>query len=351
MVDTAIALGKILADELGITDAVNCFTKGDVGGCINTAVNILASVVGGALGKLAVRYGSPLKWAKAAKLMSRVKNLLGDLVSDVKTFLQRCHSFAPGTLVLMANGKKKPIEKVKPGEKVIATDPVARKTYAQAVVATHINLDVALTDLVVNAAGKKALLQTTANHPFWSKDRKAWVNAADLQKSERLVTARGSAAVSTATSYTGTKVMHDLTVATTHTYYVLAGNVPVLVHNNDGSCDIPTLKGYAQQIREAGDSPQAIENRVIAVGQDAAGNLTAGSSNGFDPGMKSMAKKLNIRVVKNNVGNHAEEDLMAANQNFFDAPLKRVASDKQGACGPGRHDCAGQMDSLGIEHN
>ncbi|MCM4085219.1 hypothetical protein, partial [Paractinoplanes hotanensis] len=32
-------------------------------------------------------------------------------------------------------------------------------------------------------------------------------------------------------NFTGAKVMRDLTVDTTHTYYVLAGNTPVLVHN------------------------------------------------------------------------------------------------------------------------
>ena len=145
-----------LAAELGITDALACFTKGDVGGCINTAINVVSTVVGGALGKLAVRYGSPLKWGKLAKLTSRVKGLLTDLLSSVKTILRKgCHSFAPGTLVLMANGKKKPIEKIKPGEKVIATDPVTNKTKSQSVVATHINLDKDFTDLVINTAGKR----------------------------------------------------------------------------------------------------------------------------------------------------------------------------------------------------
>jgi hypothetical protein len=37
-------------------------------------------------------------------------------------------------------------------------------------------------------------------------------------------------------NFTGAQTMYNLTVADTHTYYVVAGNVPVLVHN----CDIPT---------------------------------------------------------------------------------------------------------------
>ena len=73
ILDSAKALAKILADELGLTDALNCFTKGDMGGCIATGVNVLSSVVGGALGKLAARYGAPWKWKKFANLVTRTK--------------------------------------------------------------------------------------------------------------------------------------------------------------------------------------------------------------------------------------------------------------------------------------
>jgi hypothetical protein len=145
------------------------------------------------------------------------------------------HSFAPGTLVLMADGSKKPIEKVKPGDKVLATDPVTGKTTEKTVVATHINLDVDLTDLVI---GEGAVLQTTAHHPFWSKDQSAWVDAADLEQSESLAALDGSSLrVSTVTSYSAARVMYDLTVDTVHTYYVLAGKTPVLVHNCGGSAN------------------------------------------------------------------------------------------------------------------
>lgn len=40
-------LVKIVADELGITDALNCFKDGDVGACISTGVTVLSSFVGG----------------------------------------------------------------------------------------------------------------------------------------------------------------------------------------------------------------------------------------------------------------------------------------------------------------
>lgn len=49
-------------------------------------------------------------------------------------------------------------------------------------------------------------------------------------------------------------------------------------------------------------------------------------------------------------GKHAEEDLLLDNKDTL-WPLKRFASGNQGACGPEGHNCAGQMDNLGIEHN
>src|SRR6185503_20925481 len=44
--------------------------------------------------------------------------------------------------------------------------------------------------------------------------------------------------VTRVTSVAGTRYMRDLTVAEIHTYYVLAGTTPVLVHNFD--CGPPT---------------------------------------------------------------------------------------------------------------
>src|SRR5262249_57215218 len=45
--------------------------------------------------------------------------------SAVRSLAESCavNSFVAGTLVLMADGSKKPIEQVKPGNKVLAGDP------------------------------------------------------------------------------------------------------------------------------------------------------------------------------------------------------------------------------------
>ena len=51
VIQVAKALGQILMDEIGITDALNCFTQGDLGACAETALNVAMSFIGGVAGK------------------------------------------------------------------------------------------------------------------------------------------------------------------------------------------------------------------------------------------------------------------------------------------------------------
>jgi hypothetical protein len=99
--------------------------------------------------------------------------------------------------------------------------------------AVHRNQDVDPTDLTVKMAdGRTDTLYTTQHHPFSSASRSAWVDAADLDAGEKLETEDGTLVlVARVVNYTGAKTMHDLTVDAVHTYYVIAGTTPVLVHN------------------------------------------------------------------------------------------------------------------------
>jgi len=104
------------------------------------------------------------------------------------------------------------------------------------------------------------------------------------------------------------------------------------------------LQGKANEIREAGQHPAARNNRTIAVGEDANGNLHAGSSNGFDRGQREAADNLGVSRVPSRKGNHAEENLMDAVPD-----LKRVGTSKRNPCGPSEKNCAGQLKEKGIE--
>ncbi|MFF0374011.1 polymorphic toxin-type HINT domain-containing protein [Actinoplanes missouriensis] len=147
----------------------------------------------------------------------------------------RClHSFDPDTQVLLADGSHKAIEDVEVGDKVTATDPATGETTGRAVTTLHRNQDTDLVDLTVRAGdGEADTLRTTAHHPFWNDSTGAWTDAADLKPGDVLRTAEdsGTVVVQKVHAYTGDRVMRDLTVEGTHTYYVMAGVAPVLVHN------------------------------------------------------------------------------------------------------------------------
>jgi RHS repeat-associated protein len=293
---------EFLLDIFGITDIINCITKGDIGACVNTLIGALPIGRIFKLGK-AIWHGvdrvmSAYKaWRKAVKIaeavfrradeaISYAKSKFDDLLSKLKGKKkdtpdaprrdgdapdgggkpkpEGCgHSFDPSTQVLMADGSTKAIKDVKVGDEVVTTDPETGQTTVKKITALHVNLDTDLTDVTVSEtpapAGDKSptgegegdhatrgpptVLHTTANHPFWDATTRSWVDAAELVPGQStLIGPKGQvryvAAVST---YVGAKSMRDLTVADIHTYYAVAGDAPVLVHNT-GAC--PRHGGY-----------------------------------------------------------------------------------------------------------
>ncbi|MFC4045166.1 polymorphic toxin-type HINT domain-containing protein [Dactylosporangium siamense] len=248
LIAVAKELGQIALDELGITAAWDCFTKGDIGGCVETALTVATSFFGGLLGKLVAKYG----WRVRAglKVADRIRKLLGDLIDGVQTWLKESklarlfakscrtagNSFAAGTLVLLAGGTSKPIQTLAVGDWVIATDPVTGHTAPREITYLHVNTDEQFTDLTVAADGQPAaVIHTTQEHPFYSVTDHTWTFAGDVSPGEQLYTADGTTVrVLDRTNFTSTATMYNLTVDTTHTYYVLAGNTPVLVHNDNG---------------------------------------------------------------------------------------------------------------------
>jgi len=147
-------------------------------------------------------------------------------------------SFSPETPVLMDGGKTKPIGKIKMGDRVQAADPKTGKHQgARTVQHVWINHDNDLLDVTIRSEdGHTATLHTTANHPFWDDTLHTWVSAGALHKGDALNTATDHHAHVVATRPTpGTANRWNLTVQQLHTYYVLAGQTLVLVHNSS-SC-------------------------------------------------------------------------------------------------------------------
>lgn len=270
---------QIAMDELGITDGISCFTTGDFGACAATAVNVLSMFVGGVAGKIITRYGVPWKWAKAAKLAERLWKLGGDAIEAVSSWFKasaalgraekalsavktaatkaaaaakqavgaagkacNANSFLPGTAVLMADGKRKAIDQIKVGDKVVATDPLTGKTAVETVAATIVGAGVkSLVEVTLDVDGAKGsrtgAVVATEGHPFWVVNERAWVDASKLHVGDVVRTPTGvRLQVVALARWTTLAKVHNLTIGNAHTYHVLAGATPVLVHNSGPGC-------------------------------------------------------------------------------------------------------------------
>jgi hypothetical protein len=201
-----------------------------------------------------------------------------------------CHSFAGSTGVLMADGAVKAIDQIKIGDKIADAVPGQDATLANtvtAVIVTHTDHD--FVDLTIApeptsptgktattakttasatskaasklSAGKKfaigltaaatviagasvtpaahavqhgGTLTTTYLHPFYDITQQAFVDAQYLKVGDELQTTTGRAEVASIRLYHADTTTYDLTIGELHTYYVVAGDTPVLVHNSNG---------------------------------------------------------------------------------------------------------------------
>ncbi|MFJ7194787.1 MULTISPECIES: polymorphic toxin-type HINT domain-containing protein [unclassified Streptomyces] len=148
------------------------------------------------------------------------------------------HSFPSGTQVLLADGTARPIEDIRTGDRVTATDPAGGLTAARPVIHTiTTDDDKDFTRLTLTTAQGPATLTATDNHPFWLTNAGRWADAADIRIGDELRSPTGAPLrVAGVLDQRGPRRTYDLTVGGLHTYYVLADETPVLVHNSGGAC-------------------------------------------------------------------------------------------------------------------
>ncbi|WLQ40999.1 polymorphic toxin-type HINT domain-containing protein [Streptomyces laculatispora] len=280
----AVELAKILADELGLKNPFDCVMKQDLGTCGDAVIDVLLNLIGGSAGKFAKKYWKPQDWKKGAGRAKKVVNLSWDLKNTIGKILdargkvkaaesklasaktkfdaekaakpkpqepkkperpdkpdddeepdecQVPHSFLGGTPVLFGDGKRRPIENVRLGDRVVATDPVTGRTALRPVTRTFRTTDDKhFTVLTVRAGDRTERLTATDTHPFWLTDQGRWVDAGDITAGAALRTPAGHAMPVTAVRhYTQRQTTYDLTVDEIHAYYVGAGSENALVHN------------------------------------------------------------------------------------------------------------------------
>jgi RHS repeat-associated protein len=165
-------------------------------------------------------------------------------------------SFAGETLVLMADGAKKPISEVKVGDEVLATDPETGEQGPHKVTALIQHPD-QLSDLEV-AGG---VVTTTEDHPFWNATDHRWDQAKDLDKDDELLSPDGTRSQVRGLRRNTTRraTAYNLTIEGPHTYYVLSGPTPVLVHNS-GGC-LPALRDWSSQRFQFGNQSLLLDKK------------------------------------------------------------------------------------------
>ncbi|MGW6245478.1 polymorphic toxin-type HINT domain-containing protein [Streptomyces roseolus] len=177
----------------------------------------------------------PIPVFKAGKLLKKLFKF-GDDAKDVKKPDRPkpdCECFLAGTKVLMADGTTKPIEEVKLGDQVLASDPETGETGPREVTQLiRSEADKRFNTLSIATEEGVEELTATEEHPFWSPSAAEWVEAGDLEPGMTLLTGEGATVIVMGNkAFTRHARTYNLTVDDLHTYYVLVGEVPVLVHN------------------------------------------------------------------------------------------------------------------------
>jgi len=152
-------------------------------------------------------------------------------------------SFTGTTEVLMADGTTKLIERIKIGDKVLAVDTATGKTEAETVDAVLVHYDKDRFDLKVKTPQGDQVIDTTSNHLIWDVTTKSWVEAGKIRPGDHLLTANGDPVTADGGIFPIAidGWMWDLTVDTLHTFYVVAGDTPVLVHNDGSDSTVGTI--------------------------------------------------------------------------------------------------------------
>ncbi|MDL4813143.1 RHS repeat-associated core domain-containing protein [Actinomadura opuntiae] len=249
----------------------------------------------------------------AAKLGTKAEK--GGWQFLLKRLLAGCrapNSFVAGTRVLLAGGATKPIENIKVGDKVLATDPETGETAAEPVLATittdgdknfvQITVDTATPprswttkdqpknsgSLIRAHSGQNhGIVIATDHHPFWiAGGLNKWINAGDLKPGMWLRTSAGTYIQITATKHwTHQQRTHNLTIANLHTYYVGAGTASFLVHNGCNPETLgETIGESARQVPRGGGQLRHIAEQVSGHGlnqEDAALATEAAAKRAF----------------------------------------------------------------------
>ncbi|MFI6588592.1 polymorphic toxin-type HINT domain-containing protein, partial [Embleya sp. NPDC050493] len=252
----------------------------------------------------------------------------------INKFARVCHSFVPGTGILMADGTTKAIQDVQPGDVVLATDPETGESKPRTVLASITTEDdKEFADITVETDDGDASIIATTNHPFWIPDLKQWIDAGDLKQGQWLQASTGVwVQVGSIRHFRVQQRTHDLTTDEDHTYHVLAGTTPVLVHNcgglMPGHSELCTCNGIGDDIILK-DVPKAYseadEGAENVVRRDVHGVLAAGDDGMTESDIQHLVTSADQVFWQGSGSNLARVYLRRASDGTYDAAVRRFA--------------------------
>ncbi|OJF10724.1 hypothetical protein BG844_30460 [Couchioplanes caeruleus subsp. caeruleus] len=262
------ATSKAIA-KLSSRDLIAGIAKFGEGGILNAIKQLgaattarIVQLTAGLGGKLKITFSADelkvMSNAIAVRGINKVEETLRNLGDNpvvqglddlAKGCLKSGNSFSPETRVLLADGTTKPIIDIRTGDMVTATDPATGTTRPETVIAVHRNQDTHLADVQTqDSAGRRGSIHTIQNHLFWSQSTKEWTEAKDLRpQTELRTTSAEQVHVTDVQTHDGVQTMYDLTVSNIHTYYVLAGTTPVLVHNSGCGPELSGMDNFGKK--------------------------------------------------------------------------------------------------------
>jgi hypothetical protein len=146
--------------------------------------------------------------------------------------LLKSFCFAEGTRVLMADGSTMRIEDLQEGDVVLADDPQdARGAEPRKVTQVHRTATYRLFHIEIGRADGGEIV-ATGSHPFWTQ--RGWITAEELTNNDVLTDDLERAVAIRAIAIESRDApTFNLSVEGSHTFFVVAGKTPVLVHNVD----------------------------------------------------------------------------------------------------------------------
>lgn len=253
---------SIIGDFTGCYHKLNGDGGGSYGDCAWAATWL---PLGGPIAKIteairavdtAMRTGEGVSDAlKALEALDVDAQTLADIKRSVDVYEEartacRINSFPGTTEVVLADGSRKALRDVRPGDLLLAADPTTGRAQGEPVTRTFHHTTADLVDVTLADGGR---LTSTPGHRFFVTGR-GWTLASELRDGDGLRSPDGTVRTVAALldrHETTPRTVYDLTVSGLHTFYAVAGGDPVLVHNcNDLGADARQFPGQAHTLDE-----------------------------------------------------------------------------------------------------